>query len=78
MAPWKAGDLAGAVGESTSFLELMQYLIELAHAESFGEVRISIQRGQIGTIRFEQVFKPGELPIKDRGRLEHLRAATQK
>lgn len=55
------------------FLELSQFLIELAQRRAFGRLELVVQRGRIGMVKWEEHFKPGELPIRDTARLERLK-----
>lgn len=48
----------------------MQFLVELSQRQAFCRIEFSMERGQLGIVRFEQHFKPGELPIRDRRRVE--------
>lgn len=44
---------------------LFQWIIELAQAEKFGTITITLQRGKVGMVHFNEVFKMDELPLKD-------------
>ena len=62
---------------SFDLLELNQFLIEWAQRKAFGRVELVIQRGQIVAITTNETYKPGELPLRDRARVEALRARRQ-
>lgn len=62
-------------GDATSLTELIQLLIELSHERAFCRVEFSLAHGQIGIVKLERHHKPGELPIRDRGRIQQLQGA---
>lgn len=59
---------------SFDLVELNQFLIEWAQRKAFGRIELLVQRGQIVAVKTEETYKPGELPIRDRARVEALRA----
>ena len=67
--------MANQAGGSTSLLELIQLLIELASDRAWGNVSFALSDGQIGIVKIERHYKPGTLPIRDRERLAELQIA---
>jgi hypothetical protein len=61
---------------SHGFLELSVFLVELAQRRAFGRIELVVQNGRVGMVKWEEHFKPGELPIRDRDRLEQLKGKT--
>lgn len=62
---------------SSGLNELMQFLIEQGQNKTFGRVEFALNAGQIGVIKFEQHFKPGELPIRDKDRVSAAKSGSK-
>jgi hypothetical protein len=55
------------------FARIVQFLLELVRAEFYGEIRIRMRKGVIGSVVTEQTYTESEqLPIKDAASLELL------
>ncbi len=55
-----------------SLTDLSQFLIELANRRAWGRVELTVEQGRITLTRWTELFKPGNLPIRDRARVEAL------
>lgn len=66
------------VGPPVALVELSQYLIELAGRKAYGEVVITLRAGQMVLVEHREKFKPGELPVRDRQRVELLKSRVAK
>ncbi len=52
---------------------LFQWILELCQAEKFGTVTITLQKGRVVMVHFDEAFKVDELPIRDKNAgLKHL------
>jgi hypothetical protein len=54
---------------------LIQFLIEVAKGQRYLTLTITFQRGQIERIHVDESFTLETLPVKDKARVEQLRAS---
>lgn len=44
---------------------LFQWILELCQQEKFGTITITLQKGRVGLVHFNEAFKVEELPVQD-------------